>query len=187
MDLGKKPTLFKIKFDTCLFQGHAFRSINSLQLHKRAERVAAFIVDKLRLNSGDHVALLYPAGIELIVAFYGCLYVGVVPVVIRPPNLTNLPASLPTMKLTLDISNSRAILTCHPIMRILKSKEAGPMLDLKALPPILETEDLSKRKFEKLYKAPTAELIAYLDFSVSTTGVLSGVKVQNLGIFFLYL
>ena len=39
-----------------------------------------------RLNTGDHVALIYPPGVELIAAFYGCLYVGVVPVTIRPPH-----------------------------------------------------------------------------------------------------
>ena len=83
------------------------RSINAVTLHKRAERVGAYITDKLHLNSGDHVALLYPAGIELIVAFYGCLYVGVVPVIIRPPMISNLPASLPTMKLTMELMVGR--------------------------------------------------------------------------------
>lgn len=29
-----------------------------------------------------------------------------------------------------------------------------------------------------MYKPPTAEMIAYLDFSVSTTGMLTGVKVK---------
>ncbi len=56
-------------------------------------------------------------------------------------------------------------------------------MDLKSLPPILETDDLSKKKLTKPYKAPTAELIAYLDFSVSTTGVLSGVKVETLSLY----
>ena len=87
--------------------------------------MAALISEKLRLNSGDHIALLYPPGIELIVAFYGCLYVGVVPVVIRPPLLGTLPSSLPTIKLTLEISNSRGVLTTHAVMRVLKSKVSG--------------------------------------------------------------
>jgi acyl-CoA synthetase (AMP-forming)/AMP-acid ligase II len=39
-----------------------------------------------RLNTGDHVALIYAPGVDLIAAFYGCLYVGVVPVTIRPPH-----------------------------------------------------------------------------------------------------
>ena len=47
---------------------------------------------------------------------------GVVPVTIRPPQVNNLPASLPTIKLTLEISNSCAFLTTHNIARILKSK-----------------------------------------------------------------
>lgn len=57
-------------------------------------------------------------------------------------------------------------------------QEAAPLLDPKSIPPIVETDDLSRKKCEKQYKIPTAEMIAYLDFNVSTTGVLSGVKVQ---------
>jgi len=48
---------------------------------------------------------------------------------------------------------------------------------LKNTPPVFETDDVPKKKLERYYKAPTAELIAYIDFSVSTTGILSGVKV----------
>ena len=50
---------------------------------------------------------------------------------------------------------------------------------MKSLPNILETDELPKKKLDKFYKPPTPELIAYLDFAVSTTGVLSGVKVYT--------
>ena len=50
--------------------------MSSIQLHKKAERLGAYLVDKLKLNSGDHVALVFYPGIDLIVAFFGCLYVG---------------------------------------------------------------------------------------------------------------
>ena len=50
------------------------------------------------------------------------MYVGVVPVAIRPPQINNLPASLPTINLTLEISNVIAALTTHNVARILKSK-----------------------------------------------------------------
>ena len=60
-------------------QGHNIRSINCLQLHRRAERIACFLTDKLKANSGDHVALIYPPGIDLVAAFYACLYVGELP------------------------------------------------------------------------------------------------------------
>ncbi len=67
---------------------------------------------------------------------------------------------------------------CFVYYRILKLKEAAPMFDFKTIPPLMVTDDLPKKKIEKYYKPPTPELIAYLDFSVSTTGVLSGVKVR---------
>lgn len=39
-------------------------------------------------------------------------------------------------------------------------------------------DDLPRRRPPQIYKPPTAEMIAYLDFSVSTTGMLTGVKVR---------
>ena len=50
---------------------------------------------------------------------------GFVPVTIRPPQPNNLPACLPTIKLTLEISNVLGVLTTHNIARILKSKVYG--------------------------------------------------------------
>lgn len=39
-------------------------------------------------------------------------------------------------------------------------------------------DDLPRKKLPQLYKPPTPEMLAYLDFSVSTTGMLTGVKVE---------
>lgn len=52
------------------------KSLSAIQLHKKAERIGASLTEKLKLNSGDHAALVYPPGIELIAAVYGCLYIG---------------------------------------------------------------------------------------------------------------
>lgn len=60
------------------------------QLFKKAERIGALLLDKGRLQFGDHVALIFPPGVELIAAFYGCLSAGLVPVCIRAPTLHNL-------------------------------------------------------------------------------------------------
>ena len=44
------------------------------------------------------------AGIELIAAFYGCLYSGCIPVTVRPPHAQNLTATLPTVRMIVDVS-----------------------------------------------------------------------------------
>jgi acyl-CoA synthetase (AMP-forming)/AMP-acid ligase II len=160
-------------------RGHVVKSLSAVQLHKKAERIGAYILDKLKLNSGDHVALVYPPGVELVCGVYGCLYVGVVPIIVKPPAPSNLQGSLPNMKLTIEISNSRAILSTHNVVRVLKSKESGQVIDVKSLPQIFETDDPPKKKFDRRYHPPTPELIAYIDFTISTTAVLSGVKVSH--------
>jgi len=59
-----------------VLQGQAQITLSCIQLHKKAERIAAVLADKAKLNSGQHVALLFPPGLDLIAAFYACLYIG---------------------------------------------------------------------------------------------------------------
>lgn len=39
------------------------------------------------------------------------------------------------------------------------------------------TDDLPKKKVASVFRPPSPDTLAYLDFSVSTTGILAGVKV----------
>ncbi|XP_035250663.1 disco-interacting protein 2 homolog A-like isoform X1 [Anguilla anguilla] len=160
-------------------KGAVASTASCLQLHKRAERVAVALMERGRLNTGDHVALLYPPGIDLIATFYGCLYAGCVPVTVRPPHSQNLATTLPTVKMIVEVSKSVCILTTQAIMKLLKSKEAAAAVDVKTWPLVLDTDDLPRKKAPQLYKPPTPEMLAYLDFSVSTTGILAGVKMSH--------
>lgn len=57
-------------------KGGAAAVLTCSQLHKRAEKVSNLLNERAKVNTGDHVALIFPPGIDLICAFYGCLYVG---------------------------------------------------------------------------------------------------------------
>lgn len=57
-------------------KGAAAAQLTCSQLHKRAERIGSLLQERAKINTGDHVALIFPPGIDLICAFYGCLYVG---------------------------------------------------------------------------------------------------------------
>lgn len=50
------------------------------------------------------------AGVDLIAAFYGCLYAGVIPVTVRPPHPQNLAATLPTVRMIIDVSQNTGLL-----------------------------------------------------------------------------
>ncbi|ELT90261.1 hypothetical protein CAPTEDRAFT_205040 [Capitella teleta] len=160
-------------------KGQLQATLTCLALHKKAEKIGAMLMDKGKLNTGDHVALIYPPSLDLVAAFYGCLYVGMVPVTIRPPHPQNISTTLPTVRMVSEVSKAAAILSNSLIIKMLKSKEASAIVDVKTWPPLLDSDDSHKRKLQTIYRAPTAEMICFLDFSVSTTGMLAGVKMSH--------
>lgn len=123
-------------------------------------------------------ALVFPPGLDLISAFYGCLYLGAIPVIIRPPHAQNLITTLPTVRMIVDVSKSLVILSIQSVIKLLKSREAATSVDAKTWPPIFDIEDNPKRKLAAIANA-TLESTAYLDFSVSTCGRLSGVIITH--------
>nr|CAD7261615.1 unnamed protein product [Timema shepardi] len=178
-DSARKSTADHVIFTLLNAKGTVATVLSCSQLHKRAERVGNLLQDKGRINTGDHVALIFPPGIDLVCAFYGCLYVGAVPVTIRPPHPQNLQTTLPTVRMIVDVSKSVLVLSNMNVIKLLKSKEASNVVDIKSWPLTLDTDDMTKKKIPVMYRAPTAEMLAYLDFSVSTTGMLAGIKMSH--------
>uniref|UniRef100_A0A8C4MTB1 Disco interacting protein 2 homolog C n=1 Tax=Equus asinus asinus TaxID=83772 RepID=A0A8C4MTB1_EQUAS len=160
-------------------RGTIANSLTCVQLHKRAEKIAVMLMERGRLQDGDHVALVYPPGIDLIAAFYGCLYAGCVPITVRPPHPQNIATTLPTVKMIVEVSRSACLMTTQLICKLLRSREAAAAVDVRAWPPILDTDDLPKKRPAQIYKPSNPDTLAYLDFSVSTTGMLAGVKMSH--------
>ncbi|XP_041099601.1 disco-interacting protein 2 homolog C-like isoform X5 [Polyodon spathula] len=160
-------------------RGTIASSLTCLQLHKRAEKIAAMLGERGHLQDGDHVALVYPPGIDLIAAFYGCLYAGCVPITVRPPHPQNIATTLPTVKMIVEVSRSACIMTSQVVCKLLRSKEASAAVDVRTWPPVLDTDDLPKKRPPQVYKPSDPDTLAYLDFSVSTTGMLAGVKMSH--------
>ncbi|PAV86258.1 hypothetical protein WR25_16789 [Diploscapter pachys] len=152
-------------------------------LLKRSEKVAALLTDKSRLNTGDHIVLVFQPSIDLIAAFFGCLLAGMVPVCVRPPTAATLQSTLPNLRSTVDISKAVAILSSAPITKLLKSKEAVHCVDSKAWPMILDVEDAPsswKRKINSLseLREISRSDVCYMDFSMNSCGQLSGVVIS---------
>uniref|UniRef100_A0A8C1NVH2 Disco-interacting protein 2 homolog Cb n=1 Tax=Cyprinus carpio TaxID=7962 RepID=A0A8C1NVH2_CYPCA len=153
-------------------------SLTCLQLHKRAEKIATLLYERGQLRDGDHVALVYPPGLDLIAAFYGCLYAGCIPITVRPPHPQNISTTLPTVKMILEVSRSVCVMTTQAILKLLKSRDASVAVDFKSWPPILETGEFV-RDMRSVFRPCDPDTLAYLDFSVSTTGMLAGVKMSH--------
>uniref|UniRef100_A0A915Q1K2 AMP-dependent synthetase/ligase domain-containing protein n=1 Tax=Setaria digitata TaxID=48799 RepID=A0A915Q1K2_9BILA len=165
-------------------RGTETESMTCAQLLKKAERIGSMLTDKGRLNPGEHVALIFPPGIDLIAAFYGCQAAGLVPICIRPPHPHNLQITLPTVRMIVDVSKAVAVISTSSLIKLLKCKEASLRVDAKAWPTILDVDDipsLHRRKWEPEYPERKPTDVCYLDFSVSTTGQLAGIVVSIAG------
>lgn len=47
---------------------------------------------------------VYLVGLDLIAAFYGCLYAGCIPITVRPPHPQNISTTLPTVKMIVEVN-----------------------------------------------------------------------------------
>uniref|UniRef100_A0A1B0G3J4 DMAP1-binding domain-containing protein n=1 Tax=Glossina morsitans morsitans TaxID=37546 RepID=A0A1B0G3J4_GLOMM len=159
-------------------KGSIAKTLTCSELHKRAEKIAALLQEKGKIEPNDHVALIFPPGLDLLCAFYGCLYLGAIPITIRPPHPQNLMTTLPTVRMIVDVSKSVIVLSIQSIIKLLKSREAAASIDPKTWPSILDIDDNPKRKLTCIANC-SLDSTAYLDFSVSTCGRLSGVNITH--------
>ncbi|KAL3108583.1 hypothetical protein niasHT_015505 [Heterodera trifolii] len=170
-------------------------ALTSSQLLKRAERIAALLTEKGRLNAGDHVALIFPPGLDLVAAVFACFFASLVPICIRPPSVHNFHSSMLTVRMIIDVSKAVALLSNGTLIKLLRSKELSHRVNAKAWPTILDIEDapslsVARSKARKAGSSTAAvepsiarrpDDIFYLDFAVSTTGQLSGIVVTAVG------
>jgi acyl-CoA synthetase (AMP-forming)/AMP-acid ligase II len=66
--------------------------------------------------SGERALLLYPAGLEFIAAFFGCLYAGVIAVPLPPPNLAQPQRTVPRLRVIIRDAQPSMVLTTSAIL-----------------------------------------------------------------------
>uniref|UniRef100_A0A5K3EKF8 AMP-binding domain-containing protein n=2 Tax=Mesocestoides corti TaxID=53468 RepID=A0A5K3EKF8_MESCO len=209
-------------------KGAVVASLTCQQLHQKAERLGSFLHEKGNVKPGSVVAIMFMPGIEMVCAFYACLYIAAVPVLVRPPQQPRNPAgapigggspnsasSIPSSSLfggsSVDLSASRSSLEPSPppaqirfadsitvawsvvsaaqasvcltqssIIKLIKSKEAVGRIPISNWPPLLDYDETWRKKLTSVYQPQSAETeVAYLDFTPSTTGTLTGVEVTH--------
>jgi acyl-CoA synthetase (AMP-forming)/AMP-acid ligase II len=67
-------------------------------------------------SSGERALLLYPAGLEFISAFFGCLYAGVIAVPLPPPNMAQPQRTLPRFRTIAKDAQPTLVLTTSAIL-----------------------------------------------------------------------
>ncbi len=103
------------RIHTILLDGEAEGDHLTLATLDAQARSIAALLQSYRAH-GERALLLYPAGLEFITAFFGCLYASVIAVPLPPPNLAQPQRTLPRLRAIFNDAQPTVVLTTSDLL-----------------------------------------------------------------------
>ena len=155
------------------FGGPTPRSLTYGELNQEARQLA-FQLHRMELR-GERAVLLYPPGLDYIVAFYACLYSGTIAVPAYPPSNNR---HMPRLQAIIDDSKAKIILTTGQVANSIRQFAGATenLLDRRWVQTdTLETHDTG------LWQAPVLQEkeLAFLQYTSGSTGNAKGVMISH--------
>ncbi len=125
--------------------------------------------------AGQRALLLYPAGLEFIAAFFGCLYAGVIAVPVYPPRRNR---SLGRIQAIADDADARVALTTDLVLnRVMPLIDQTPHLKQLTWLPTCQVPS----KMAGDWKMPDVhgDTLAFLQYTSGSTGTPKGVVLSH--------
>jgi acyl-CoA synthetase (AMP-forming)/AMP-acid ligase II len=148
-------------------------TLSYADLDRRARQIAALL--QTRGRPGERVLLLYPAGLDYLSAFFGCLYAGMIAVPAYPPLNPRLRSRLAAVA---DDCQASTALTTGAVLTALGDRtQLAPQLDRLRW---IRTDD-GLDAFESAWREPAVDRgqIAFLQYTSGSTGTPKGVMVTH--------
>lgn len=139
---------------------------------------ARAIAARLAGLRGERALLLYPQGIEVMAAFFGCLYAGVIAIPVPPPDAGRLKRTLPRLQEIVKDAEATLVLSTERIINLIQT--SGLELSEFRSMRWLNTEqiDLASAKDWIDLGIGKDELI-YLQYTSGSTSVPKGVMLSH--------
>jgi acyl-CoA synthetase (AMP-forming)/AMP-acid ligase II len=145
-------------------------------LEQRVRAIAALLQREGR--RGERALLLYPQGLEVIAAFCGCLYAGVIAVPVPSPEAGRLKRALPRLKAILQDSQASLVLTTDRTITLLKDLQS--QFPEFAQMRWIDTEQIDV-ELASTWQDPqlNPHNLAYLQYTSGSTATPKGVMVSQ--------
>jgi natural product biosynthesis luciferase-like monooxygenase protein len=139
---------------------------------------AAGVAERLRetVPPGASVALMHPPGLDYIIAFFGTLMAGRVPVPVYPPDLTALDRTLERLLALLADADVMAVLTTKSVAAMTQSlAKQVPALQTR---PVLASDTFPAARDDGR-AGPGPRAVAFLQYTSGSTRAPRGVRVTH--------
>ena len=148
-------------------------NLTNRELDRQARAIAAWLESHDLV--GERALLLYPAGLEFITAFFGCLYAGVTAVPVYPPRRNR---SLERIQAIADDARARVALTTDVVLRRVEPliDETPHLKELTWLATCHVPEGMDER-----WQRPDVhgDTMAFLQYTSGSTGTPKGVMLNH--------
>ncbi|MEO1591915.1 MAG: fatty acyl-AMP ligase [Cyanobacteria bacterium J06632_22] len=146
------------------------------ELDQQARAIAAFL--QQQEVKGERALLLYPQGVEVVAAFCGCLYSGVIAIPVPPPDAGRMKRTLPRLREIVKDSAATMVLSNARIIELIKDSglefpefDAMRWVDTEQISPDL-AKDWTDPEVDK-------DVLAYLQYTSGSTSTPKGVMLSH--------
>jgi acyl-CoA synthetase (AMP-forming)/AMP-acid ligase II len=188
--MGDGETLVEVARERAAMLGHAccvrflvngdvtgpIVELTYADLVDRASAIAATL--QQRSQPGDRALLMFPSGVEFVTAFFGCLFAGVIPVPVYPPDFAKPERALAKLAaIVADCGPSAALTTQAFLPSLERALPALPQLAGIARIPVDACADVSAADWRAATITP--DTIALLQYTSGSTGSPRGAVIRH--------
>jgi amino acid adenylation domain-containing protein len=152
------------------------RGLTYAELDRRARAVAACLLR--RFYPGDRLLLLYPPGLDFVIAFWGCLYAGMVAIPVPPPDAFRMKQSAGRLASVGEDAQANGVLTLHETIALCRdARSSGLAQEFREW---IATDQLDEAVAES-WTPPDHGLadLAYLQYTSGSTALPKGAMVSH--------
>ena len=146
------------------------------ELDQQARAIAALLQQSEA--RGERALLLYPQGVEVVAAFCGCLYAGVIAIPVPPPDAGRMKRALPRLREIVKDAAASYVLSTQRIIDLFRESDVDfPEFDTMTW---IDTEQVDLGLADR-WQDPQVDkdVLAYLQYTSGSTSVPKGVMLSH--------